>query len=98
MSTRTRRHTIRFSEAEWETLRQRALACSMPPGTFIREVSLGARPRQRRRLTEQRLLNQLARLGNNLNQIARLGNSGFSVPQSEIQALVRRLECLMEEF
>ena len=79
--------TIRFHDEEWEQLLERARACGLQRGRYIRETALGAVPRG---LGDKQLLHQLARIGNNLNQLAKCANEGQELPQSDI------LECLGE--
>ncbi len=79
--------TVRFHDEEWQELLERARACGLQRGRYVRETSLGAVPRG---LGDKQLLHQLARLGNNLNQLAKRANEGQAIPLSQI------LECLKE--
>ncbi len=79
--------TVRFHDHEWQQLLERARACGLQRGRYVRETALGAVPRG---LGDKQLLHQLARLGNNLNQLAKRANEGQVLPLSQI------LECLQE--
>ena len=96
--SKTRRHTVRFTERQWLQIRDRARQCGCAFGTYVRGAALGAVPRERRRLREERALYHLARAGNNLNQIARRLNSGLPVADSEIRTAIDRVNQLLEEF
>jgi hypothetical protein len=98
MKKKTRIQGVRFTEAQWQTLRERAQSCGLPTSTYLRRVGLGAIPRQRPDIPEHRVVNQLARVGNNLNQIARKVNSGIPVPESEIREALARYLQIMERF
>ncbi len=78
---------MRFHDDEWQQLLERARACGVQRGRYVRESALGVVPRG---LGDQQLLHQLARIGNNLNQLAKRANEGQVLPQGEI------LECLRE--
>ena len=96
--TRERIHCIRFTDSEWEAIHERAVRCGMAFGAYMRSVSLGSIPRQRRQLREDILIQHLARLGNNLNQIARRLNTGLPVAECEIRDGIRRINELLEKF
>ena len=66
---------------------ERARACGLQRGRYVRETSLGAVPRG---LGDKQLLHQLARIGNNLNQLAKSANEGQALPVAQI------LQCLGE--
>jgi hypothetical protein len=92
---KTRIHCIRFTEAEWSLIHDRAQRCGQSFSAYLRQVGLGAIPRQKPGAVEEKVLYHLARVGNNLNQIARKANSGIPVPESEIrEALKQHLEVL----
>jgi len=61
---------IRYREGEAVAVRERARVCGLPLARYVREVSLGAVPRERRHRSVDELIRQLARIGNNLNQLA----------------------------
>jgi hypothetical protein len=95
---RTRRHTIRFTPAEWDLINDRAHSCGLSFGTYLRQVGLGSIPRERRNVAQRQVRFQLLRVGNNLNQIARHLNSGMPLPESEIRQCLTRLDALLEDI
>lgn len=90
---------IRYHDTEWERVVAHARECGKPPATYVREVSLGAVPKARRNRTENDLIIELGRVGNNLNQLARLAHSSGDLPAeeqlravlNEVLAAVRRI-------
>ncbi len=82
-----RPRSVRFHDHEWQQLLERARACGLQRGRYVRESALGSVPRG---LGDQQQLHQLARIGNNLNQLAKRANEGQVLPHAEI------LECLRE--
>jgi hypothetical protein len=90
---------IRYRESEWAQIVARARECRMPPARYVREVSLGVVPRARRNRTEDRIIVELGRIGNNLNQLARRAHSKGHPPTrdalrgtlEELLAVVRRI-------
>jgi hypothetical protein len=96
--SRTRIHCIRFTEAEWLEIKERATSCGKPFGNYLRQLGLGFTPQQRPAALDSAAIYQLSRLGNNLNQIARKANSGIPVPESEIRALVLRIDDTVEKL
>lgn len=96
---RTEKSLVRFTPEEFAVVVARARTCGRAPARFIREVALGAVPRERRSAINAELIRQLARIGNNLNQLATRAHSGAPLPGaaldqalSELLAAVRRLE------
>jgi len=95
---------IRYTVAEWAVIAARARACGKTPARYVREVSLGARPKVRRgnrsASDEGALLAHLARIGNTMNQLARVANTSGRLPSEavlreavgELLAVVRRVE------
>ena len=90
---------MRFTPDEFAVVVVRARTCGRAPARFIREVALGAVPRERRSAANAELVRQLARIGNNLNQLVSRANSGAALPAAaldealaELLAAVRRLE------
>jgi hypothetical protein len=96
--SRTRNHCIRFSEDEWQEIRERATRCGLSFGGYLRQLGLGFTPREHPAALDSEAAYQLARMGNNLNQIARAANSGIPVPESEIRALVLRIDDAVEKL
>ena len=90
---------IRYHDREWERIVARARECRMPPARYVREVSLGVLPKARRNRTEERLIVQLGRIGNNLNQLARLAHCSGEISAhdelistlEEVLAAIRRI-------
>ncbi|MCP3960549.1 MAG: MobC family plasmid mobilization relaxosome protein [bacterium] len=68
-----KRVTVRFTAADYQALKERALEDRAPVSELIRHAALKlpALP-ARRPLVDRDLINQLSRLGNNLNQLTRL--------------------------
>ncbi len=96
---RTAKSLVRFTPDEFAIVAERARTCGRAPARFIREVALGAVPRERRSAVNADVVRQLARIGNNLNQLAARSHSGAPLPAgaldealSELLAAVRRLE------
>lgn len=90
---------MRFTPDEFAVVVARARTCGRAPARFIREVALGAVPRERRSAANAELLRQLARIGNNLNQLVARAHSGAPLPGdaldqalAELLSAVRRLE------
>jgi hypothetical protein len=89
---RTVRVVIRYHAAEAVTVRERARICGAPLARYVRAVSLGAMPRERRHRATDEAIRQLARIGNNLNQLAREANSRDRFPmEARIDAAVDEL-------
>ena len=99
MAKRTKTFLVRVSPGEHRVLRERARECGKGTSTYVREVALGSVPRARPRRIEQRVVHQLARIGNNLNQLARAANATRRVELSRrlaevlaaIESALRRL-------
>jgi len=78
---RTLRVIIRYHAAEHSAVRERARICGVPLARYVRDVSLGAMPRERRQRATDEAIRHLARIGNNLNQLAREANSRDRFPE-----------------
>jgi hypothetical protein len=91
---------VRYTPEEIATVRARAAACGRTLARYVREASLGAMPRERRRSEIGALVLQLIRVGNNLNQLARAANSDGRFPLearidavlAELLAAIRRID------
>jgi mobilization protein NikA len=88
---RSKHLTIRLSPDERDTIDQAADRSGLTPGSYARQVVLGApAPRQVRRPPVERrelarLLGELGHVGGNLNQIARDMNFGRGVDARELK-------------
>jgi hypothetical protein len=72
--------------------------CGLPIARFVREVSLGAVPKERRHRVLDELIRQLARIGNNLNQLAHQANARDRFPMEErIDAALSALRAVIHE-
>jgi hypothetical protein len=61
-----RPHKIRYSEQEWQTIRERASISRQPPARYVRTVSLGAQPRVVRSQLNADAVHELGQIGNSL--------------------------------
>jgi hypothetical protein len=95
-----RKHMIgvRCSDEEFEAIGKNAAECGLRRATFLRNLGLGAVPRQRRNPAVGELIHQLTRVGNNLNQLARRHNSNEPVARGECLALLDQLRALFRRF
>jgi hypothetical protein len=88
----------RYSQGEWQKVRELAAAAGKRPSTYVREAALGVALRRRLAVGDQAVLYELARIGNNLNQIAKVLNAGdlgavvdLRPAIGELQAILRKL-------
>ena len=90
---------IRYTEAEWSLVVDRARATGRPPARYVREVSLGATPKVRRGREHDEIIHELALIGTSLTRLESAAKeNGFALQQesvehtlAELLALVRRL-------
>lgn len=90
---------IRYSDAEWDAIVQRAHACGQPPASYVRAVSLGAQPKAARSQANASVIHELGRIGNTLAVLSNLERGGRAAERSdaieavlgELLAVVRRL-------
>jgi hypothetical protein len=90
---------IRYHEHEWDVVVAHARACGIPPATFVRNVSLGARPRARRNRLENELILRLGRIASDLHRLARRPEDLFTAPDTtrlhvvldDVLAAIRRI-------
>ena len=88
---RSKHLTIRFSPEERASIDDAADRAGLTPGSYARQVLLGApAPRQVRRPPVERrelarLLGEIGHVGGNLNQIARDMNFGRGIEASALQ-------------
>ena len=94
--------TIRFSPEERALVDEAADRAGLTPGSYARQVLLGApAPRQVRRPPIERrdlarLLGEIGHVGGNLNQIARVANIGEEVDAAELSAMLADLAVVRE--
>ena len=94
-------YTVRLSEKEQRTLAQKAGECGMKPSQYIRKlITEGGMvdmslPEQRRDL-----INQIARIGNNVNQIAHRANADRWISEWSVKRVedhLKEIHDLMKE-
>lgn len=98
-SARRKARKVRYHDHEWARIVAHAHACGMPAATFVRKVSLDAKPRALRSRTENELILRLSRIASALDKLVRLvgQTDGSAVPENleraleETLAAVRRL-------
>jgi hypothetical protein len=94
---RTKHLTIRLSPEERAAIDQAADRAGLTPGSYARQVLLGApAPRQVRRPPIERrelarLLGEVGHVGGNLNQIARDNNFGNGIDPWEVKQTLASL-------
>jgi len=99
---RSKHLTIRLSPDERGSIDQAADRSGLTPGSYARQVLLGApAPRQVRRPPIERrelarLLGELGHVGSNLNQIARLRNVGEEIDAAELATVLADLGIVRE--
>jgi hypothetical protein len=99
---RQRRHVVRMrlDDDEQVKLGERASACGLSTGAYLRAAALGragVRARPRASVDRQLLARanaDLNRVGNNINQIAHALNAGRDMPQSLAEAMTDLREVL----
>lgn len=90
---------IRYSDAEWDAIVQRAHACGQPPASYVRAVSLGAQPKAARSQANASVIHELGRIGNALAVLTSQERAGTADERAdaidavlgELLAVVRRL-------
>lgn len=70
---------IRYHDHEWDRIVAHARACGIPAATFVRRVSLGAKPRVRRNRTENELIVLLGQISADLQRLAHLAERAGDV-------------------
>jgi len=94
---RNRHLTVRLSEDERAAIDEAAERAGLMPGSYARQVLLGApAPRQVRRPPVERrelarLLGAVGHIGGNLNQLAKSANAGVVVYEGEVASAARAL-------
>ena len=89
---------IRYTDAEWDTIADRARACGQPPARYVRDVSLGVVPKVGRAQLSAPLVHELGRIGNALTTLAAReraagdqdGAAAIGDTLSELLAIVRQ--------
>ena len=90
-------YTVRLSEQEQKTLLKKAGECGMKPSQYIRKlITEGGMvdmslPEQRRDL-----INQIARIGNNVNQIAHRANADGWISEWDVERVIAKMEEVKE--
>lgn len=82
-SSRRKPRKVRYHDHEWERIVRHAQACGLPAATFVRRVSLGAKPRARRNRTENELILHLGRIATDLHQLVGLAQQGKDLPSPD---------------
>lgn len=91
VSRRRKARKIRYHDEEWDRIVEDARACGIPAATYVRRVSLGARPRPRRHRTENDLILPLSQIAADLQRLARV-----VAPSGDVRARVALKETLDE--
>ena len=83
---------IRYTEAEWSLVVDRARATGRPPARYVREVSLGATSKVRRGREHDDLIYELGRIGTTLTRLGLVAKeNGFTSQEESIQAVLAEL-------
>lgn len=90
---------IRYTDAEWSTIVERARAAGRPPARYVRETSLGVVPRAPRGRADAAVIHELGRIGITLNRLASTASgtesgqtaAAIEAALGELLAVVRRL-------
>jgi len=85
---RTKRVTVRFTDDEYNRLKEKATQFDMTLSDFIRTKLLTKREKVRPSKCDKSLLYEINRIGNNLNQIAKHCNITKSIDKLVLQSLV----------
>lgn len=80
---------IRYTDAEWSLITERARTCGRPPARYVREISLGIAPKVRNNPTLDGFIHELGRVGTSLSQVARSARaSGHGTHAEAIESVV----------
>ncbi len=85
---RTKRVTIRFTQNEYNELKEKATQFDMTLSDYIRTTLLSKREKVRPSKCDKRLLYEINRIGNNLNQIAKHCNTIGTIDKFALKELV----------
>jgi hypothetical protein len=83
---------IRYTEAEWSVVVDRARDTGRPPARYVREISLGATPKVRRGREHDEIIYELGRIGTTLTRLESAAKAnGFTSQQESIEAALAEL-------
>ena len=90
---------IRYTDAEWSVIVERARACGRPPARYVRETSLGSALKPRQSQINASLIRDLGRIGVALQRLEATARETHDLPQaatleaalSEVIGVVRQL-------
>lgn len=86
-------YTVRLSDRELALLELKAELCGMKMSQYIRELILEGETVDVSRLEHRRdIINQIARVGNNINQVAHMANATRSVSEHQIRILLDEMD------
>ena len=96
---RRKARKIRYHDHEWNEIATQARACGIPAATYIRRVSLGAKPRARRNRDENDLILRLGSIATDLDSLARAYHQTGRLPDAarlhlvldEVLSTIRRI-------
>jgi hypothetical protein len=96
---RSIKKTVHFTPSELERVVDQAHASGRALGRYIREASLGARPRRKHGTARDTVVHYLARLGTRLRAVARMATetgqpnaADFDEALSELLETIRQME------
>ena len=93
--------TVRLFPSEKQYLYDSAELNGMKPSEYVRELILNGGKVDKNKPQDRRdLINQIARIGNNVNQVARWVNTMETISQSDIDCIMlylKQIEVLMKE-
>jgi hypothetical protein len=83
---------IRYTEAEWSLVVDRARAAGRPPARYVREVSLGGTPKARQSREHDEIILELGRIGTTLTRL------GVAAKESRPTAMQESIEATLGEL
>ena len=93
--------TVHLFPSEKQYLYDSAERNGMKPSEYVRELILNGGKVDKNKPQDRRdLINQIARIGNNVNQVARWVNTMETISQSDIDCIMlylKQIEVLMKE-
>lgn len=85
--------TCRISDYEREVLEEKAFQNGMSKSDYIRHLILNGGEVDKTYAVDRRdLINQIARVGNNINQSVRLANANCFISSSSVNELMQQLD------